>query len=122
VWLSKFLQTRKEKHMIIYLEKADVDRIFAEATHQDAYIDGLYKLAFESAGIDWDAVGMLDAWPRICRSGDHAIFKRAIAFDRRAHPHLQPGLAWTNRGFSSNAQLESTMDAWQVELPSYQTV
>ena len=98
--------------MIYEISKDQINQIFEEARgnpepHQYDYAVGLWRLACETAGVDWDLLpkGISPTLVRVSPGVNSFIFRKAIAFDQQYHTSISGGL-WMNIGFSTDTSLD----------------
>ena len=83
--------------MKVKIDKAEVDKIFAEETHQADVVAKLYRLVFK----DWDRIESVRQWPRCSRETGQYIGSKFMDFDIAHHPKVMRGGLWMSCGFST---------------------
>jgi len=105
----------EDKVVKVELKLETIDKIFAEAKHQQDYLMGLYRTVFA----DFDKIAKLNGYPSISEPTVNYIWEKAIAFDKRVHPDVLAGGLWMNNGFSSEKAMEDWVAVYNSNIIIY---
>ena len=82
----------------VNLTKEMINSIFGSAKSANDYIVELYKVAIP----EFDQVKSIKGYPKVSKTTNMELFRKAIETDERNESNCMTGGAWMNWGFSSN--------------------